>query len=63
MKTIPAKITERLELEMEEIISEGWYANKSEFIRSAIREMIRKTKTESLENAIKEDIEWGLRGE
>ncbi|MCD6247674.1 MAG: hypothetical protein J7J87_04585 [Candidatus Diapherotrites archaeon] len=63
MRTIPAKITERLEEEMEEIIKEGWYANKSEFIRDAIRQMIRKLNAEKLEKAIKEDIEWGLRGE
>ncbi|MBI2499600.1 transcriptional regulator [Candidatus Woesearchaeota archaeon] len=60
MKTIPAKITPRLELEMNEIIKEGWYANKSEFIRQAIREMIKKIKIDKLEKAIKEDVEWGL---
>ncbi len=62
MKTIPAKITPRLELEMDEIIKEGWYANKSEFIRQAIREMIQKIKIDKLEKAIKEDVEWGLKG-
>ena len=60
MKTIPAKITPRLELEMNEIIKDGWYANKSEFIRQAIREMIKKIKIDKLEKAIKEDVEWGL---
>ena len=60
-KTIPAKITPRLELEMNEIIKEGWYANKSEFIRQAIREMINKIKIDKLEKAIKEDVEWGLK--
>ena len=62
MKTIPAKITPRLELEMNEIIKEGWYANKSEFIRQAIREMITKIKRDKLEKAIKEDVEWGMKG-
>ena len=62
MKTIPAKITPRLELEMNEIIKEGWYANKSEFIRQAIREMITKIKIDKLEKAIKEDVEWGMKG-
>lgn len=62
MKTIPAKITERLELEMEQIIKQGWYANKSEFIRDAIRQAIQKIKLEELEAAIKEDIAWGLYG-
>ena len=62
MKTIPAKITPRLEMEMEEIIKEGWYASKSDFVRTAIRELIRKIRAERLEASIKEDVEWGLRG-
>lgn len=62
MKTIPAKVTPRLEMEMEEIIKEGWYASKSDFIRAAIRELIRKTRVERIEASIKEDVEWGLHG-
>ena len=45
---------------MENIIKEGWYANKSELIRDAIRDLVSKTKIEKLEKAIKEDINWGL---
>ncbi len=62
MDSIPAKITPRLVEEMDEVIKEGWYANRSELIRDAIRELIRKTKTERLETAIKEDVRWGLYG-
>ncbi len=60
METVPAKITERLIIEMDELIKEGWYANRSDFIREAVREMIKKNKLERLEEAIKEDVEWGL---
>lgn len=62
MKTIPAKITPRLEMAIEEIIKEGWYASKSDFIRDAIRELIRKIKVERLEASIKDDVQWGLYG-
>ena len=62
METIPAKITEKLSFEMNEIINEGWYANKSEFIRDAIRDKIKSVKLEMLESAIKEDVKWGLYG-
>lgn len=62
METIPAKITEKLAFEMNEIINEGWYANKSEFIRDAIRDKIKSVKLEMLESAIKEDVKWGLYG-
>ncbi len=62
MEAVPAKITPRILEEMDEIIHEGWYANRSEFIRDALREMIRKLKAQRLETAIKEDITWGLYG-
>ncbi|MFA4820292.1 MAG: ribbon-helix-helix domain-containing protein [Candidatus Aenigmatarchaeota archaeon] len=62
METIPAKITSKLVAEMDRLIEDGWYANRSEFIRDAIRDTIKKNKIERLEEAIKEDVEWGLHG-
>ena len=62
METVPAKVTEKLVAEMDELVKEGWYANRSEFIRDAIREKIRRAKLELLEEAIKEDVTWGLHG-
>ena len=60
METIPAKVTGRLVIEMDELIKDGWYANRSELIRDAIREMIGRVKIQMLEETIKEDVNWGL---
>jgi Arc/MetJ-type ribon-helix-helix transcriptional regulator len=62
METVPAKLTKRIVIEMEDVIKQGWYANKSELIRDAVRELIKKQKVTQLESAIKEDIRWGLYG-
>jgi len=62
MECVPAKITKRIIKEMDELIKQGWYANKSELIRDAIRELIKKQKIAQLESAIKSDIQWGLYG-
>jgi putative addiction module CopG family antidote len=62
MQTVPAKMTERLVMEAEELIKQGWYASKSELIRDAVRDLISKKKLEKLEKAITEDINWGLHG-
>ncbi len=62
METIPAKITRRLEEEMDSYILEGWYANRSEMIRDALRRLMERLRLEKLESAMKEDVEWGLRG-
>jgi len=62
MLTVPAKMTERLVMEAEELIKEGWYANKSELIRDAVRNLIDRKKLEKLEKSIREDVQWGLYG-
>lgn len=62
MEAIPAKITPKLIQEMDMIIEEGWYANRSELIRDAVREIVHKLKAERLEAAIKADVQWGLHG-
>jgi Arc/MetJ-type ribon-helix-helix transcriptional regulator len=62
MQVIPTKLTKKLEVEMDAIVSEGWYASRSEFMRDAVRELIKKMKAERMETAIKEDIQWGLHG-
>ena len=62
MEVVPAKLTEKLIQEADEIVKEGWYASKSELIRDAVRDLIRKVKAQRLEAAIKEDVTWGLHG-
>lgn len=62
MEAIPAKLTPRLIEEMDNVIEEGWYANRSELIRDAVRDMVKKLKAERLEQSIKEDVHWGLYG-
>lgn len=62
MNTVPAKLTPRLVAEVDEMVREGWYANRSELIRDAVREAVRRARAQRLEAAIKRDVEWGLRG-
>ncbi|OYT62605.1 CopG family transcriptional regulator [Thermoplasmatales archaeon ex4484_30] len=62
METVPAKLTPKLIAELDELVKEGWYANRSEAVRDAVRELIEKMRLETLQEAIKKDIEWGLHG-
>ncbi len=61
MEMVPAKVTPKLVQEMDSLVGEGWYANRSELIRDAVRGLVRKMKSERLMAAIKEDVEWGLK--
>jgi putative addiction module CopG family antidote len=60
LETVTAKLTPRLAAEIDALVEEGWYANRSEAIRDAVRNLVEKMKLSRLEKAINEDIEWGL---
>ena len=63
MKTLPAKVTSKLLEEIDELVEDGWYSSRSEAVRDAIRQLVRKQKIERIEKNMEEDIEWGLHGE
>ncbi len=63
LQTIPAKLTSKLVAELDALIKEGWYANRSEAIRDAVRSMVEGKQLARLEAAVEEDIQWGLHGD
>ena len=64
MKTIKteAKLTPKLLEELENIIQEGWYTDRSEAIRDAVRKLIIERKLSKEGRNIVKDVEWGLHG-
>jgi putative addiction module CopG family antidote len=61
MDTVTAKLTTRLTRELDELIETGLYANRSEAIRDAVRDLLDRKRLQRLEAAVREDIAWGLR--
>lgn len=62
-KAVPTKFPEKLLEELNDVVEEGYYANRSELVRDAVRERLRELKAERLEEAVKEDVEWGLKSD
>jgi Arc/MetJ-type ribon-helix-helix transcriptional regulator len=60
--TIEAKLTPKLLEELEKFIQEGWYTDKSDAIRDAVRKLIGEKKFSKEEQNILKDVEWGLHG-
>ncbi len=60
--TIEAKLTPKLLEELEKFIQEGWYADRNDAIRDAVRKLIREKKLTKEELNILKDVEWGLYG-
>lgn len=63
MESVTAKFTKKIVSEMDNLINEGWYANRSEMIRDAVRRFLERRDRIRLEKAVDEDIRWGLHGE
>jgi len=60
--TTEAKLTPRLLEELENIVKEGWYTDRSEAIRDAVRKLIMEKRLSKEERNIIKDVEWGLHG-
>jgi metal-responsive CopG/Arc/MetJ family transcriptional regulator len=60
--TTEAKLTPKLLEELENIIKEGWYTDRSEAIRDAVRKLIMERRLSKEERNIVKDVEWGLHG-
>jgi len=60
--TTEAKLTPKLLEELENIIKEGWYIDRSEAIRDAVRKLIIERRLSKDERNIVKDVEWGLHG-
>jgi metal-responsive CopG/Arc/MetJ family transcriptional regulator len=60
--TTEAKLTPKLLEELENIVKEGWYTDRSEAIRDAVRKLIIERRLSKEERNIVKDVEWGLHG-
>ncbi|MBI3051768.1 hypothetical protein HYY74_04905 [Candidatus Woesearchaeota archaeon] len=56
MQTVPAKLTDRLIIEAEELIKEGGYAHKSELIRDALTSLFCTSRL--IEHAVSETTKY-----
>ena len=61
--TIQAQIPARLFSEMRTLVESGWFRNLDELIVDAIRRFVESHQAELAEQFLREDIEWGLRGD
>jgi len=63
MKTIQAKVPDKLYEEIQRLIQGGWFTNEEELLREALRRYLEAHRPNLMEQFIRQDIEWGLTGE
>jgi metal-responsive CopG/Arc/MetJ family transcriptional regulator len=60
--TTEVQLTPKLLEELENIIKEGWYTDRSEAIRDAVRKLVMERRLSKEERNIVKDVKWGLHG-
>lgn len=63
MAKLFAEIPPRLREEAERFVEEGWHRDMDGLVTEALRRYLDSHSEALMERFIKEDIEWGLRGE
>ena len=60
MKTLHVELTDKLALELDKLVEDGWFTNESEIVRLALVEFIQRYRFALLEQFQYEDIAWTL---
>jgi len=60
--SVATEIPLRLFGEMRSLVNSGWFRDLDELILEALRRYVESHRAELMEDFIREDVEWGLRG-
>lgn len=61
--TLATEVPPRLLGEMRSLVEAGWFRNLDELVLEALRRYVETHREDLMEEMIREDVAWGLRGE
>jgi Arc/MetJ-type ribon-helix-helix transcriptional regulator len=61
MKTIQVELPDRVTIELDALIKDGWFETETDIIRVALLEFIQRNRLALAEQFQREDIAWALR--
>ena len=63
MATIQTDVPIRLLTEMQMLVEAGWFRDLDDLMLDALRRFVESHRAELMERFIREDVEWGLKGD
>lgn len=63
MQTIRAEVPDSLYSKALVLVDQGWFTDENQLIVEAVRRYLEAHEPAMLEQFIREDVEWGLRGD
>ena len=61
--TVQTDVPVRLLAEMEMLVDVGWFRDLDDLMLDALRRFVESHRAELMDRFIREDVEWGLRGD
>ena len=62
MKTVQTEVPEALYNKAVDLVNEGWFRDEKDVFSEAIRRFLETHQSELMQKFVRDDIEWGLRG-
>lgn len=59
---VQIEIHEGMLVQAQTLVAAGWFRNLDELISDALRRFLESRQTDLMEEFIRQDVEWGLRG-
>jgi Arc/MetJ-type ribon-helix-helix transcriptional regulator len=59
---VQIEIPEEMSVQAQTLVSAGWFRNLDEILLDALRRFLEFHKADLTEEFIRQDVEWGLRG-
>jgi Arc/MetJ-type ribon-helix-helix transcriptional regulator len=63
LTTVQARLPTRLLAELQSLVDAGWFQSLEEVMSDALRRFAEAHREELMEKFLREDVEWGLRGQ
>ena len=62
MRKIQTEVPEQLYERAKALVQEGWFRDEKDIFSEAIRRFLETHQSELMEKFVRDDVEWGLRG-
>ena len=61
-RTLQADLPEGVMREMQSMVDAGWFRSTDELVLDALRRFLDSHRGDLMQDLIRDDVEWGLRG-
>ncbi len=62
MATVKVELPAQLHEQLRDFVAQGWFSSEGDLVQEALRRFLESRAPELMARFVKEDVDWGLRG-